>query len=100
MIMHDCCMARKQARRVERGLAGRHERRGDHPQERDHRQERRQDEQRVDDDGLHERVLCTLNCSSVTAAMKRKRMNATAAAYPMFHHLKPCSYISITTESV
>src|SRR5207237_5199991 len=89
------------AGRVNRGLAGRHERGGDHPQQGDHRQQRGDDEQRVHDDRLHVRALrCNHNCSIVAAPMKRKRMNATAAAYPMFHQRKPCWYISMTTESV
>ena len=39
-------------------------------------------------------------CSSVAAPMTRKRMNATAAAYPIRQNLKPCSYIIMTIVSV
>src|ERR1051326_6152732 len=93
-------LAGQEARRKKRRFAGGHQRRAEHPRERQHRQKSGDDQQRVDHPRFHVRTLCAFICSSVAMAMTMNRMNATAAAWPMFQNLNPRLYINITTESV
>ena len=44
--------------------------------------------------------VCSRDWISEPTRMNAKRTNASAAEYPMFHHRKPCWYISSTMLSV